>query len=105
MNWSVQQLGAEGLLGPSRVPEMGIVGNLTIDYVADAGTGYPRKMARLTAGHGQQAGRPLLCPLLDPVVVRLDSGGLLLHGRQQRAGGLQEQPQVWRCLPLFVVVP
>ncbi len=96
MTWSVLQLGSEGAVN-TRAPRLGVVGVLSIDYLMDGRTGYPRKTARVVALAGPANGQDLLCPLLDPEILRLDRNGMFLRGKQPSQTGGGEKVQVWRC--------
>lgn len=96
MTWSVLQLGSEGAVN-TRAPRLGVVGVLSIDYLMDGRTGYPRKTARVVALAGPAIEQDLLCPLLDPEILRLDRNGMFLRGKQPSQTGGGEKVQVWRC--------
>lgn len=98
MTWSILQLGSKGVFITPPPPRLGVVGALIIDYVVDERTGYPRKTARVVAIGGPAAGQDLLCPLLEPEIVRLDRNGMFLKGQQPSTSTTTgEEVQVWRC--------
>lgn len=102
MTWSVRQLGSRGSIDALKVPQLGVVGVLTIDYFIDQRTGYPRKTARVVAVVGPATGQDLLCPLFEPEILRLDRDGMFLKGRQPSTIGSGEDVQIWRCQQLHV---